>query len=142
MRKCAILRVSLLLLCTLYASLTFAQERRITGTITDDKQAPLMGATVSVKGTKLATTTDAAGKFAINVPGNERTLVVSYVGMQSREIAIGSSDVVSTSLTPSAGTLTDVVIVGYGTSRRANLTTAQTSVSAAQIEKTVNTTVE
>lgn len=135
------LRVQLLLLLALVSTLAFAQ-RRITGTVTDDKQAPLTGATVLVKGTKLATTTDAAGKFALSVPETGRTLVVSYVGMQPREFAIGTGDVITASLTPQAGALSDVVVVGYGRSRRANLTTAQTSVSAKDIEKTVNTTVE
>jgi TonB-linked SusC/RagA family outer membrane protein len=133
--------VHLLLLCVLVSTLAFAQ-RRISGTVTDDKQAPLTGATVSVKGTTVATTTDVSGKFTINVPANGRTLVVSYVGMQSQELTIGSSDVVTVALAPTAGTMTDVVVTGYGRSRRANLTTAQTTVSAKDIEKTVNTTVE
>jgi TonB-dependent starch-binding outer membrane protein SusC len=135
------LRVQLLLLFALVSTLAFAQ-RRITGTVTDDKQTPLTGATVTVKGTKVATTTDAAGRFSISVPQNGNTLVVSYVGTQPREVAIGSSDVVNVSLAAQAGALTDVVVVGYGRSRRANLTSAQTTVSAKDIEKTVNTTVE
>lgn len=141
MRKCLCLRVHLLLLFALFTTLAFAQ-RRISGTVTDDKSAPLTGATVTVKGTSVATTTDVAGRFSINVPANGRTLVVSYVGMQSQEVTIGSSDAVTVALTPTAGTMTDVVITGYGRSRRANLTTAQTTVSAKDIERTVNTTVE
>src|SRR5688572_24132383 len=142
MRKCAFLRVSLLLLCTLITTLTFAQERRITGTVTDDKQIPLVGATVTVKGTKVATTTDAVGKFVLTVPASGRTLVITYVGMQPEEFALGSSNVISLSLTSSSNALTDVVVTGYGRSRRANLTSAQTTVSAKEIEKTVNTTIE
>src|SRR5438128_1539408 len=98
MRKCRILRVSLTLLCALYASLSFAQVRKITGKITDDRQVPLSGATITVKGTKVATSTDAAGNFSINVPQNGKTLVVSFVGMQAQEVSIGSSDAVSVSL--------------------------------------------
>ena len=142
MRKCYILRVSLLLLCTLYASLTFAQERKITGTVTDEKQAPLVGATVTVKGTKVATTTDVNGRFSVNAPTSSNTVVISYVGMQTQEIAIGTDNVVTAALVGTSGTMTDVVVTGYGSSRRANLTTAQTTVSAKDIEKTVNTTVE
>ena len=142
MRKCSLLRVSLMLLCALITSLTFAQERRITGTLTDDKQSPLIGATVTVKGTKVATTTDAAGKFSLRVPANTRTLVFTYVGMQPQEFTLGTSDVVNASLVSSSNALTDVVVTGYGRSRRANLTTAQTSVGAKEIEKTVNTTIE
>jgi TonB-dependent starch-binding outer membrane protein SusC len=142
MRKCAFLRVSLLLLCALITTLTFAQERKITGTVTDDKQVPLVGATVTVKGTKVATTTDAAGKFGITVPANGRALVITYVGMQPEEFALGTSNVISLSMTSSSNALTDVVVTGYGRSRRANLTSAQTTVSAKEIEKTVNTTIE
>jgi TonB-linked SusC/RagA family outer membrane protein len=123
------------------STLAFAQ-RRISGTVTDDKQAPLTGATVVVKGTRVATTTDAAGRYTINVPANGRTLVFSFVGMQSQEQTIGTNDVVTIVLAPTAGTMTDVVVTGYGRARRANLTAAQTSVSAKEIERTVNTTVE
>jgi TonB-linked SusC/RagA family outer membrane protein len=134
-------RLLALLLATLTFTISFAQ-RRITGTITDDKQAPLIGATVAVKGTKVATTTDAIGKFTLTVTASVTTLVVSYVGMQTREIPIGSGDVVNTSLNPTAGSMSDVVVVGYGRARKVNLTTSQTSVSAKDIEKTVNTTIE
>lgn len=142
MRKCLCLRVHLLLLFALLSTLAFAQGRTLTGTITDDKQAPLTGATVAVKGTTAVTTTDAAGRFSINVPQGGRTLVISFVGMQPQEVAIGSGNVMNVSMQSSAGALADVVVVGYGRSRRANLTTAQTSVSAKEIEKTVNTTIE
>ncbi|HEX8315610.1 MAG TPA: carboxypeptidase-like regulatory domain-containing protein, partial [Flavisolibacter sp.] len=103
---------------------------------------PLVGATVTVKGTSVATTTSDSGRFSISVPPNGRTLVVSYVGMQSQEVAIGTGSTVSVSLAGTSGTLTDVVVVGYGRARRANLTTAQTSVGVKEIEKTVNTTLE
>lgn len=138
----SLLRLLAVLVATLSLTISFAQNRKITGTVTDDKQAPLVGATVSVKGTKVATTTDAIGKFTINVPANGNTLVISYVGMQNREVAIGSSDVINAALTPTAGSMSDVVVVGYGRARKANLTVSQTGVAAKDIEKTVNTTVE
>ena len=142
MRKCAFLRVSLLLLCTLITTLSFAQDRRITGTVMDDKQVPLVGATVTVKGTKVATTTDAGGKFGITVPANGKALVITYVGMQPEEFTLGTDNSISIALASNSNALTDVVVTGYGRSRRANLTTAQTTVSAKEIERTVNTTVE
>ena len=141
MRKCLCLRVHFLLLFALLSTLAFAQ-RKISGTITDDKQTPLTGATVAVKGTRVASTTDAGGRFSLTVPQNGTTLVVSYVGMQTQEIGINGRDVVNVSLAANAGAMADVVVVGYGRARRANLTTAQTSVSSKDIEKTVNTTVE
>lgn len=141
MRKELFFRVMLLLLATFTFTAALAQ-RKISGTVTDDKQVPLIGATVAVKGTIVAVRTDAAGKFSLTVPANENTLVISYVGMNRREVNISNTNSISVSLTPTGGTLSDVVVVGYGHARRANLTTAQTSVSAKQIGETVNTTVE
>ena len=104
MRNCGLLRVSLLLLCALMSTISFAQERKISGTITDDKQVPLSRATVTVKGTNVATTTDGAGKFSLNLPANKNILVISYVGMQSSEVTVGASDAVNVSLQPGTGT--------------------------------------
>jgi TonB-linked SusC/RagA family outer membrane protein len=134
----------LVLLCVSCISMiTFAQQgKRVTGTVTDDKQLPLVGATVSVKGSKISTTTDAIGKFSLTVPDNTQTLVVSYVGMQNREVEITNNGIANAVLTPTSGTLTDVVVIGYGSARKANLTTAQTSVTAKEIDRTVNTTFE
>lgn len=134
-------RLLALLVALLSFTISFAQKK-ITGTITDDKQAPLVGATVTVKGTKTATTTDAVGKFTLTVPANANTLVVTYVGMQTQEVPIGNTSVVTVALAPTGGSMTDVVVVGYGRARKANLTTAQTGVTAKDIEKTVNVTVE
>ena len=143
MRKFGRLRIAALLLCcALYSSLVFAQDRKITGKITDDKNLPLAGATVLVKGTNVVTSTDQTGAFTVTLPQGRRTLVVSYVGMEQKEVTVGSSDAVSVSLSATGASLTDVVVVGYGKAKKANLTTAQTSVGAKEIEKTINTTVE
>lgn len=130
-----------LLLATFTFTVSFAQ-RKISGTVTDDKQEPLVGATVAVKGTMIAVRTDAVGKFSLTLPANETTIVISYVGMRNREVNVSNTNSISISLVPTSGTLSDVVVVGYGQTRRANLTTAQTSISSKQIEATVNTTVE
>lgn len=121
---------------------SFAQQRTITGNVSDDNGAALLGATVSVKNTKIVATTNAAGAFTINVPANAKTLVVTYVGMTLKEVAITNRNSVSINLDHASATLNDVVVVGYGRSRKGDLTTAQTTVSAKDIEKTVNTTIE
>lgn len=141
MRKNLFYKSLLLLLSTFLFTSSFAQKT-ITGIVSDDNGAPLSGATVSVKNTKVVTTTNSAGIFYLNAPSNSRTLVITYVGMASREIPIGNNNSYTVSLTPTAGTLSDVVVVGYGKSRKADLTTAQTTVSAKDIDKTVNTTIE
>ena len=135
-------RVLTVCVCVLSVLSVLAQDRTVSGTVSDDKGAPLSGATISVKNTSNFTTTDPAGRFTIAMPAANPTLVISFVGMQSREVNAGSSNNLSISLQPAAANLTDVVVVGYGRSRRANLTTAQVSVGAKEIEKTVNTTVE
>lgn len=142
MRKYLLSGMLSVFLCIFFTLTSLAQERVITGTVRDDKQAPLAGATVSVKETKVMTSTDANGQFSIKVGAGGKTLVFSFVGMDSREVAIGSSNTINASLAPVGTTMTDVVVVGYGRARKANLTTAQVSVGAKEIEKTVNTTLE
>ncbi|HWJ30160.1 MAG TPA: SusC/RagA family TonB-linked outer membrane protein, partial [Flavisolibacter sp.] len=141
MRKHAIPRMALLLLCIFSFSLLFAQDRKISGIITDEK-GPLSGATVSVKNFGLATTTDASGHFSLNVPSSARSLIISYVGMETEEVKLAGKTSFEVRLKSSSSILSDVVVIGYGKARRANLTSAQTSVSSKEIEKTVNTTVE
>ncbi|HUS02746.1 MAG TPA: TonB-dependent receptor [Chitinophagaceae bacterium] len=133
----------LLFLGVIFFQASVAQQRAITGIISDDNGIPLSGATVSVKNVRnVITTTNSRGSFTLSVPASARTLVVSYVGMATSEVPIGSSSSYTINLTPSSGTLSDVVVTGYGKSRKANLTTAQTTVSAKDIEKTINTTIE
>ncbi len=136
------LRAIVLLLCTFSFTLLFAQEKRVTGTVRDDSGTPLTGASVTVKGTTHTVVTSDNGQFNITVPANATTLVISYVGMTPQEIDIRNRTSVEVRMASSANALSDVVVVGYGRSRRANLTTAQTSVSSKDIEKTVNTTIE
>ena len=142
MRKNLFSKCFMLSVCMILSLFSFAQQRTISGVVSDDTGTPLSGATVSVKNTRLVTTTNSAGRFSLAVPSNARTLVVTYVGMTSRELSIGADNSITVTLNPAAGTLSDVVVVGYGKSRKADLTVAQTTVSAKDIEKTVNTTLE
>jgi TonB-linked SusC/RagA family outer membrane protein len=121
---------------------SLAQTRIITGTVTDSIGNPLAGATVTVKNSKTIALTDLKGKFSIEVPPNGQTLSVSYVGMTPSEITIGNNISFTVTLQPLGSQLTDVVVVGYGTAKKVNLSTAQVGVSAKAIEKTINTTVE
>jgi TonB-dependent SusC/RagA subfamily outer membrane receptor len=125
----------------LASSPTYAQNRAITGVITDQTGKPLQDATVSVKGASTATSTDINGFFRIAVGPSATRLVVSYVGAKPKDIPINGTTV-SGSLEITDTKLADVVVIGYGSTRRANLTSAQTTVSAKDIEKTLNTTIE
>jgi len=125
----------------LASSAIHAQNRAITGVITDQTGKPLQDATVSVKGGSTATSTDVNGFFRISVGPSANRLVISYVGAKPKEIPINGTTV-SGSLEITDTKLADVVVIGYGSTRRANLTSAQTTVSAKDIEKTINTTIE
>ncbi len=110
------------------------QQREITGRITNGKGEPLEGVTVSAKSTSAITTTDADGNYRISLPAEEKALVFTIIGYEDREVPVGSSSVISTTMTESVSDLDEVVVVGYGTQRRADVTTAVASVSAENIQ--------
>lgn len=115
--------LSILLLCMFLGSSIQAQERVITGKITDSKEGtPIIGATVTVKGTTIATSTEVDGTFRLGgVPADAKTLVITSVGFATREVAITGSEI-SVALTSSDAALSEVVVVGYGTARKKDLT--------------------
>lgn len=106
----------------------------IKGKVTDEKGEALSGATVLLKGTSKMTTTSADGSFSIEVPDDAKTLVVSYTGMEDQEISISGLTDVQVRLKQVNTTLSDVVVVGYGTQKKVNLTGSVSSISAADIE--------
>lgn len=127
--------VCLTFICTLFISLSsIAQTRKISGNVKDEEGSPLPNATVSIKGTKTITSTNANGVFTLDLPANAKTLVVTYVGMGKKEIAVGTGDVLEVTLKSSATSLSDVVVVGYGTRRRAEVSSSISSVSERDIK--------
>ena len=129
-------------LCLLLTLIAIAQDKKVSGTITDESGTPLNGATIKVKNTRIGAVTDAQGNFSFNVPATAQVLVFSYVGMTAQEINIGSTTTFNVSLVPEDAKLNDVVIIGYGNSKRSNLTTSQTSISEEDMNRTVNTTID
>jgi TonB-dependent SusC/RagA subfamily outer membrane receptor len=105
-------------------------KRVITGIITNEKGEPLVGATVTEKGTSNSTVTKEDGRFSINTVKADATLVISYVGYDTKEIGAGGQSSISVSLLQTNSTLNDVVVVGYGLSRRKDVTGAVASVSS------------
>ncbi|NTS43232.1 TonB-dependent receptor [Flavisolibacter sp. BT320] len=101
-----------------------AQTIQVTGTVTRaSNNEPLAGATVSVKGTGTATTTNEQGAFTINVPERGATLVVSFVGLTEQEMPVTGAGAMNFALQErSTGSLNEVVVVGYGAQRRGNVT--------------------
>ena len=135
-------RLLIVTLAFCFAIFANAQDKIVTGKVTDSKTGtPLPGATVQVKGTKVITQTATDGNFSIKVPTGFKTLVISYSGFANQEVAIGSG-VVSVSMVAANSNLDEVVVVGYGTSRRKDLTGAVTTVSSKDFVKGAITTPE
>ena len=134
MRK-SIRFIAAILLMTLFLPPDlYAQEKTITGTVLSaDARTPLMGVNVSVKNTLTATQTDADGKFQITAALGQ-VLQFSSIGFATQEVTVGADNSISISLVQQQETLSDVVVVGYGTQRRTNLTGA---VSTVDVKKTL-----
>ena len=114
----------LLMLLFLASTAVFAQRMTITGTVTDDKGAPLPGATVLVKGTNLGAITGADGKYSLEVPGSNTIMVFSFVGYIQREVQVLNQTVINVTLREDVTGLEEVVVVGYSTQKKLNLTAA------------------
>ncbi len=108
---------------------------KISGKVTDETNNPLIGASILVKGTAIGTITDVTGSYSFNLPDEQKNgaLVFSYIGFSSQEIPINNQSVINIRLVPNAQTLQDVVVMGYGTQERRDITGAVGSVKAADI---------
>ena len=126
----------LLFFLMLFSVVSNAQTKTITGTVTNEAGQALSGATVSGKGTSIATSTDVAGNFRIVTPEQTKTLIISYVGMENKEVDLAGQANIQVSLAQTRSNLNEVVVVGYGTVRRKDLTGAVSSVSGKQIAAT------
>jgi TonB-dependent starch-binding outer membrane protein SusC len=119
-----------------------AAGRKISGTITTKASGePILGATISVKGTKNAVSTNENGEFTIYAVTGE-TLTISSVGYIKKEIKVGSSNSFNVVLTEEYNNLNDVVVIGYGKMKKTDLSSSQVTVTSADISKTVNTTLD
>ena len=126
---------------TVMASVTQAETIKVKGQVVDDQGEPLIGATVKVKNSKVGSVTDMDGKFQINVAANA-TLLVSYVGYKDREIAVRSRAIIDQiQLAPDDHVLDQVVVVGYGTQKKADLTGSVAVVNAEQMKKVSNSNI-
>jgi TonB-linked SusC/RagA family outer membrane protein len=119
----------------LFNSEIFAQTKRITGKVTDAAGAALQGVSVRAKNSNAGAATDVSGAFALTVPQNTSILVFSYVGFTEQDVPIANRAEVNVSMQPSSGQLSDIVVTGYGTQRKREVTSAITSVSAEQFNK-------
>jgi TonB-dependent starch-binding outer membrane protein SusC len=126
------LKLRLLLLVSVLTALTVhAQEKKVSGKVTDENSNPLNGASVIVKGTTNGTNTDEAGSFTITLPNENSILVISFAGYSLQEVKVAKLASITVKLLPDAKkqALNEVVVVGYGTQRKVDVTGAVGSVT-------------
>src|SRR5690606_1294364 len=122
-----------LLLMLFFVHAASAQERNVTGTVYDEGRKPMPGVTVKVKGMSQQTSTDANGHYTITVPSAASVLVFTSIGYLEQEHAVQGNTKVSVTMQADAAGLDEVVVIGYGTVRRKDLTGAVASVDAKTI---------
>ena len=115
-------RLWLVILLLLPATTILAQQRTISGKVTDSNNQPVTGATVSVKGSNVATQTNQEGLFSIAISNASAVLVFSSVGYEPKELAVGSNAMLNVSLKTTTSNLNEVVITGYTAQRKKDIT--------------------
>lgn len=135
MRSLRFLRtVAINIVFVLSSLAVLAQGKTVSGVVSDQSGAPLANATVNIKGTKTSVATDANGVFKITVPATAKTLVISYVGAKPKEFSLdGVSNIVAT-LDVADTKLSEVVVIGYGTTKRADVSSAISSVKSKDLK--------
>ena len=109
------------------------ENKKITGTIVDDKGEPVIGANVSIKGSTVGTITDIDGNFSLDAMSGA-TLLISYIGYETQEITVSNQSVYNIKLSEDTQALDEVVVVGYGTQKKINLTGAVATVTPEDIQ--------
>lgn len=129
-------RVLFLLFGLCLSIATFAQVQ-VRGIVTDNQGEAVPGATVLLKGTQTGVITDIDGNYHITVPGPDAVLVFSFVGMDTQEVVVGNRSTVSVVLTETLFDLDEIVVVGYGTMRKSDISGAVASVSSESLQNIV-----
>jgi TonB-linked SusC/RagA family outer membrane protein len=124
----------LAVLLFLVSAAVCAQKVTVTGSISDSGGNPLTGATVQVKGTNVGVLSDISGKYSIDVTNANSILVFSFVGFDPTEVTVGNQSVINVTLKESLLGLDEVVVVGYGTQKKLNLTAAVDQVTNEALE--------
>ena len=109
------------------------EARVISGTVTDQTGETVISASVMVKGTTIGTVTDFDGNYTLDVPDDAKVLVFSYIGMKAQELNI-TGNVMNVVLSENSEVLEEVVVTGYGTTKKRDLVTAVSSVNAEQLK--------
>ena len=131
--------ISLFLLFACFSQIAYAQEgKTVKGKVTSEDQflpEGIPGVTVLIKGMSVGTSTDMNGEYSLKIPNGATTLVFSFIGYQTQEVAIGIETTINAVLMPDIKSLEEVVVIGYGTSTKKELTGAVSVVDGKSIEK-------
>jgi TonB-linked SusC/RagA family outer membrane protein len=127
-------KINFLLMMFIFSIFTSAVAQNVKGKVSDDKGAGLPGVSVLVKGSTVGSVSDINGDYSV-AAGKNATLVISYIGFVSQEIAVGSRSVVDVSLETDAKALGEVVVVGYGTQKKVTVTGAVVAVQGDKLIK-------
>ena len=124
------------LLFLLFSGAGYSQDRTVTGKVINPKdKTGLAGVSVQIKGTTKGTVTDLNGDFSITVPSSGTTLIFSYSGLGTQEITVGNQPIINVELSDKTTTMQEVVVIGYGTQKKSDLTGSVGSVKASQLQE-------
>jgi TonB-linked SusC/RagA family outer membrane protein len=127
-------RAAFMLVFMLCANVLFAQQK-ISGTVTDASNEPLTGVNVVIKGTSQGTVTDFNGAYSLEVPGSASVLEFTFVGFVTQQLTVGARSLINVTLAEDSRSLDEVVVVGYGTVRKSDLTGAVSSIKSDELRK-------
>ncbi|MCC7524739.1 MAG: carboxypeptidase-like regulatory domain-containing protein [Chitinophagaceae bacterium] len=122
------------LVLVLISSITWAQNKNISGKVVTQSNEPVVGASVTVKGFNAGTTTNETGEFSLSVPASAKILVISSVGFHSAEVAITGNEVHVILESAAGSNLEEVVVVGYGTQKKTSLTASVASIKGGDMK--------
>jgi len=120
--------LTLVLFFSMLAGVAFGQTKAVVGTVRDENNKPVEFATVSVKNTSASAVTNEKGEYSIDVPKDGGVLVFTYVGKETIEETIGNRTRVDAALIPAVSTLDELVVIGYGTAKKSDLTGASAAI--------------
>lgn len=116
-------------------SLAFGQARTVKGKVSSESEGPLPGVNIVIQGTTQGVMTDAGGNYSISVPGPQAVLVFSFISYTTQAVTVGDRSTLDIVLAPAATSLTEVVVVGYGTQRKKDITGAVSNIKSDEFNK-------
>src|SRR5665648_139899 len=117
------------------------QQKRIAGTVTDENGLPMAGVNIQIEGTTIGAVTDINGKYSIDIPNENAALIFSFIGYNSEKISTTGKTAIDVKLTSTISALDEVVVIGYGTMRKSDLTGSVVRVNMEGKEMAANTSI-